>query len=722
MSENGIGLVQFGIFEVDLRAGELRRNGAKVKLQEQPFQILSLLLQHPGQVVTRDELRRQLWPADTFVDFDHSLNTAIRRLRDALGDSAENPRFVETVARRGYRFLPPIKGEVASIAPRMLSKTRSMWWLIVTAFLVLLSGATVGVLLTHRPQPRAATQQQRLTANTEEDPVLGSVISPDGKYLAFADKSGFYLRQIDNGETHPVDLPKDFHAVPSAWYPDGTHLLVTWIEGPKSPSSLWQISIMGGTPRRLIDDGRCASISRDGSQVAFLRGVNPNQELWTMGANGEDPRRRLTAPHASEFGIPAWSPTGKHLAFTVISFPPAQWGAETNIELLDLNSGSEEVLISPRTTGTELRDNAQLGRALAWTSDNHVIYSISEPPPNQGDSNLWQTPLDSNGRVAGLPTRMTMTPDDVAALTVSVDGKRVAFTKHSVNPSIYISELRAGTGEVSTPRRLTQDNWKNYPFSWTADSKAIIFVSDRDGIFHIYKQQIDQTVSELLVGGKEQANVPRLAPDNSIMYVSWPKLGEPAKPSRLMRIQIGDGRPQVVLQENGIGNLQCARPPSSVCLYHVGTPTRLSFFRLDPATGGTEELPELRIEDDAPHVYGWNLSPDGKLLVTAKTAGLHQDPSFNLYSLEDGSRRTVTLKTWAGIGGVDFAADSESLWATAYTNSGIWVLLNIDFQGHARTMLEDHEMMGWAIPSSDGKRLALWKARGSSNVWMVERF
>src|SRR6266568_2170382 len=99
---------RFGVFELDLRVGELRRNGLKVKLQEQPLQVLTLLLDKPGEIVTREDLRNRLWPADTFVDFDHSLNAAIRRLRDALGDSAENPRFVETVARRGYRFLSPV--------------------------------------------------------------------------------------------------------------------------------------------------------------------------------------------------------------------------------------------------------------------------------------------------------------------------------------------------------------------------------------------------------------------------------------------------------------------------------------------------------------------------------------------------------------------------------------------------------------------------------------
>src|ERR1700751_4384627 len=101
---------RFGVFELDLRAGELRRNGIKVKLQEQPFQVLAELIKRPGQVVTREELRNRLWSADTYVDFDHGLNAAIRRLRDALGDSAENPAFVETVARRGYRFLAPVTG------------------------------------------------------------------------------------------------------------------------------------------------------------------------------------------------------------------------------------------------------------------------------------------------------------------------------------------------------------------------------------------------------------------------------------------------------------------------------------------------------------------------------------------------------------------------------------------------------------------------------------
>ena len=103
-------VMRFGVFEIDLQLGELRKSGLRIKLQEQPFQILALLLERPGQVITREELRQRLWPVDTFVDFDHSLNSAVKRLRQALSDDSDNPRFVETLPRRGYRLIVPVTG------------------------------------------------------------------------------------------------------------------------------------------------------------------------------------------------------------------------------------------------------------------------------------------------------------------------------------------------------------------------------------------------------------------------------------------------------------------------------------------------------------------------------------------------------------------------------------------------------------------------------------
>src|ERR1700693_368940 len=103
--------LRFGTFEVDLRSGELRKQGVRIKLQEQPFHVLTILLQRPGEVVTREELRVQLWQSDTFVDFDNGLNTSINKLREALGDSADSPRYIETLPRRGYRFIAPVSSK-----------------------------------------------------------------------------------------------------------------------------------------------------------------------------------------------------------------------------------------------------------------------------------------------------------------------------------------------------------------------------------------------------------------------------------------------------------------------------------------------------------------------------------------------------------------------------------------------------------------------------------
>jgi len=107
--QSGTGIRRFATFEVDLRTGELRKNGLRLKLQEQSFQVLAMLLERPGELVTRDQLREELWPADTFVDFDHGLNTAVNKLRDTLNDSAASPRYIETLPRRGYRFIYPVE-------------------------------------------------------------------------------------------------------------------------------------------------------------------------------------------------------------------------------------------------------------------------------------------------------------------------------------------------------------------------------------------------------------------------------------------------------------------------------------------------------------------------------------------------------------------------------------------------------------------------------------
>ena len=163
-------IIRFGTFELDLQTGELRHAGQKVKLQEQPFQVLATLLEHPGKIVTREELRSRLWPKDTFVDFDHGLNAAIKRLRDALGESADAPVFIETLARRGYRFIAPVNGSSASgvieIAPAA-ERGRSSFWThrIAISCLALIIIASLVWVVWRPPSRHTDIIERKLTAN-----------------------------------------------------------------------------------------------------------------------------------------------------------------------------------------------------------------------------------------------------------------------------------------------------------------------------------------------------------------------------------------------------------------------------------------------------------------------------------------------------------------------------------------------------------------------------
>src|SRR6266581_7159227 len=177
-------ILRFGVFEVDVRAGEVRKQGIRIKLQEQPFHLLTVLLQRPGEVVTREELRNQNWPADTFVDFDNSLNTAINKLREALGDSADNPRFIETLPRRGYRFIAPVtgvdgtaRGSASGVSAAARTRSRKI---AVTVAVVVLAAGLAGGLLWRSRQARHLTEKDTIVlgdfANSTGDAVFDGTL------------------------------------------------------------------------------------------------------------------------------------------------------------------------------------------------------------------------------------------------------------------------------------------------------------------------------------------------------------------------------------------------------------------------------------------------------------------------------------------------------------------------------------------------------------------
>ena len=327
---------RFDRFQVDLSRGELRKEGSSVAIQEQPFQILRMLLQAEGEVVTREELCSALWPKDTFVDSEHGINTAVKKLRQALEDSVERPRYIETLPRTGYRFTAPVEWthsrhnaspqpNVVPIATPEPSGTsqevlreRERWKLPVllaaAALLVIPSALLLRRFVVGHPPPPPAMSQRRLTANPHDAPLTSGVISPDGKFLAYSDPTGLYVRHVDSGETIPVPLPKDLDAMPESWFPDNVHLVASHFDdSEEKPPSLWEISIVGGVPRKLADVGLSARVSPDGSKIAFLKGRWDDEEIWLIETD-KNVARKIVDGGGDHFGPVAWAPDGNRFA------------------------------------------------------------------------------------------------------------------------------------------------------------------------------------------------------------------------------------------------------------------------------------------------------------------------------------------------------------------------------------------------------------------------
>ncbi len=717
-------IVHFGIFEVDLRAGELRRNGSKVKLQDQPFQVLAFLLERPGQIVTREELQARLWPVDTFVDFDHGLNAAIKRLRNALGDSAENPRFVETLARRGYRFLAPINRTPQDnlAAPQPLRPTQQenrgthrlgrLWQLPLAVAAILLAGISAGWHVGHRSAASIRFRERRLTGNPENDPILAAAISPDGKYSAFADRAGLFLRVVGTGETHPVALPDSFKASYLNWFPDGSHVLVTRTSSPSEKPSLWNASVFGGSPQKLVDNGDRGTVSPDGSKIVFLRGEFGREEIWQMESDGQQARKVL-GQAGDNIQSAVWSPDNRHIAFLRTIYIHGWEDPEASLGICDPVTNKTSYILS----------SARLKGPLVWALDGRLIYSLGEPPPNQNDSNLWAIKVDARGNQTwGQPERLTNGPDAKVSAGISADGRHLLFLRWAGAPEVYVAEVKADGAGLGTPHRLSLDERRNMPFAWTPDGKSVIFTSDRDGALHIFKQSIDQPAPDLVVSGNKNAQGARLVPDGSeILYLLNPSPSDADRRTQLMRFPLAGGTPKLVLAEMGISNVQCARAPSAVCIFSKASSNGIVFMTFDPVTGKENEF--TRIEDPEWYYHNWTLSPDGSTLAISKKHRTQEQASIRLLPVAGGTERTISFQPWFGVTYIDWAADGRSLWVRASSPAGTETLLNVDLHGKAKPVLEESEMeLGWAIPSPDGRHVAIWEASSSSNAWLLEDF
>lgn len=735
----------FGPFQVNVANGELFKHGVRVRLPGQPFQILLLLLDRPGTVVTREELRDQIWGGETFVDFEHSLNVAMNKLRRALGDSAENPRYIETVPGRGYRFIGSMQtlsdaGAVPEVTPIPTlvavpaASKRSRWRTAAVGLgLVAIVAGVRGLLRPWNTTPEMRVQQ--LTTNAAENPVWHAVISPDGKYLAYGDLAGIQVRLMATGETHLLPRPRILRAgdawFPAAWFPDGTRILATSITS--TAVNAWKVSVIGGTAIAVRDNAVVQSVSPDGSLVAFVTSAHMgsgeneinrrliwNSEIWTMGPDGENARKVMSGDNLTYFGSVRWSPDGRRIAYQKYRFANGE-AVKYTIETCDRTGGAPTTVLSTQHYSGPSLDHI-FPEDFCWLADGRIVYAVREEPPNSRDSNLWEVAVDTqSGTPRTRPRRITrLAGFHMEGLSVAADTKRLLFESSTDQSHIYVGEL-AADGTLGVPRRLTPDERYNTPYGWTADSKAVIFRSDRTGTFLLYKQGLDQYVPEMIPTGAGSPSFVRVSPDGA--GVIYPVLSNVPGESRLMRVPLAGGAPQVIFERTRVLNFSCSHRSDSLCVLAESTPdgNEYVFSGFNPASAARHELFRL-----ARNPLNWNVSPDGSRIAVI---GDDAQGRIEIRSLTGQVEFTVEPRGWPHPFTVDWSADGKTLFVS---HPGLTddpsgpigaTVLHVNLDGHVQPLWETRGgRYAWAIPSPDGKYLAIRGATTGRNAWLIDNF
>jgi eukaryotic-like serine/threonine-protein kinase len=625
-----------------------------------------------------------------------------------------------------------VQAEVAT--PKTVAGRTRTWIAAGVAVLLAVGVYTWRRATHHAPVSKPPMSMRQLTANPVGHGVTRSALSPDGKYLAYSDNVGLHIKLLGTGETTTIPLPAEVastHAtwLPAAWFPDGTRLL-TNLEVPGKPSSIWILSLIGYAPRKFRDDSFAHSISPDGGRIVFTaartglgerQGEEPrefgDQTIWMAEVNGEAPRRLAQGDESTGFTQVVWSPDGNRIAYLKVH--QAAGVFECALEDRDLQGGPA-VLV---TAGTNLCQNPQ---GFWWAPDGRLIFSLAEPSPSGHDSNLWEVNLDPRtGKPEKKPARMTnWVGYSFASPTVTTDGKRVAFLNSNFQSNVYVAELKARGAKLTTPRRLTLEDGDDWLSDWTSDSRAVLFWSARNGLNQTFKQNIDQQTAETVVAGPGEAWMPRMSPDGvSILYLTnrsnmLPRQSDEV--AHLMRVRSSGGVPEPVMDVPRLNNYACPRPPSDVCFLGQLTEDgkKLIFSAFDPLTGKTRQVSTLDIHHGGLH--NWMPSPDGSRLVFIEFNTL--EGRIQLLSLRGDPERDFVVKGWAGFNSVDWAADGASLLVSSQSATSS-TLLSVDLEGHATPLWDQHgAWRTWAIAAPNGRELAIEGMTSGTNVWMIENF
>jgi Tol biopolymer transport system component len=307
----------------------------------------------------------------------------------------------------------------------------------------------------------------------------------------------------------------------------------------------------------------------------------------------------------------------------------------------------------------------------------------------------------------------------IYSLSRSADGDRLTFAKWSEQDTALVGDLEADGAQVKQIRPLAASEGYSIPYAWTADSKAVILFSDRNGTWDILKQPLDQESAETIVAGPGVKDLTKLSPDGSwIVYVTYPDEGGPSTPVRLMRVPVSGGPSQLVMESRGYDSHSCSIGSEGFCVVKEVTPDLKEqvFTAFDPFKGRGREV----WRDTKPSGLGWNLSMDGSRL--AIVTGEEREHQIRIVSLREGTAQDLTVKGWSGILWIDWAADGRAVLASAVSPRGV-TLLRVDMKGNAQPLWESRSAFNaYGMASPDGRHLAIATESSTSNIWMLENF
>jgi Tol biopolymer transport system component/DNA-binding winged helix-turn-helix (wHTH) protein len=501
--------IRFGIFEVDPDAGELRRQGMKVKLQEQPFQVLIVLLERPGELVSREELQKKLWPADTFVDFERGLNRGINKLREALADDAESPRFIETLPRRGYRFMAPvetagtaIESETPLAAPTRPAEGiaiaspppgRQNWRWIAAVVLVVVLAVVASLAFWGSWRARPATADRPLLQfdlDAGSDDYSQPVISRDGMSIVLVSKGALEIRRLDQGGFTPINGTQG--ASLPFFSPDGRWLAFF------SADKLQKIAVEGGSPVNLCDAPHPGG-GFWGDDDVIVASLNGPEGLSSISAGGGVPKR-LTDPKSDSAGAtihlwPQTLPSGRGVLFAATN-----GSKEGSLRVRTSKDGKVRTVVEHSTfgryldsgylvyyqRGTLFSARLDLDRLELSGSAVPLAFGVSSMGLGRADFDLsangtlvyrggasgtrftvsWLSP---SGKIEALLTK----PGNYFTPRLSPDGTRVALSVVEENKqNLWVYDIAR-----ETLTRLTSGAEPDLLPAWTPDGEYLAFRS-----------------------------------------------------------------------------------------------------------------------------------------------------------------------------------------------------------------------------------------------------